>query len=267
MDDVAYKKPQVDEEQRKRKRFAMPRWNCEGHVTIQVDRRDMSRVVVRYGHNQDHVHYTDIILSKDAVDYISANLDRTPSEIHSKLRRKYAEKDKPVHFTQKQVHARWTHENERVWKLDPDELASAALVLEKYASDDIEILSLPIVTGAEAFAFAVKKALVTRGPLVHEVGMDSTCKQPRYTNGGVSRFQCIDPSWLRRENQRDGTRALRLRCRSEWSGTATFVYVHQDEPLSTQTFQIGHYRSLSLAHQAILSEHQICPKRQRLFGD
>ncbi|KAJ9106406.1 hypothetical protein QFC21_001552 [Naganishia friedmannii] len=178
--DVVHKKSRIDEEQRKRKRNFMPRWDCHGQITIRIDRRDMSRVFLKYVHSQDHTTYTDIVLPKDAVDYISANTDRTPSEIHAELRRKYAAADKPVHFTQKQVHARWTRENERVWKLDPDELTSASLVMQRHReSDRIDLITLPTITGVQAFAFAVRDVLEQRGPFIHEVGMDSTWK----TNG------------------------------------------------------------------------------------
>ncbi|KAJ9091876.1 hypothetical protein QFC21_007074 [Naganishia friedmannii] len=158
---IAYEKRQVDEEQRKRIRIVRPRWGCKGHLSVRIDRRNLSRVITGYGHEMDPDGFTDISIPQDALDYIATRTERTPTELHTELRKKYAEEEKPAHFAQKQVHARWTRENERVWKLHTDELASAALVLEKYASKDIEKLKLPTIRGVQAFAFALKDVLHT----------------------------------------------------------------------------------------------------------
>lgn len=56
------------------------------------------------------------------------------------------------------------------------ELTSVALILDDYASEEVEKIALPRIEGLEAFAFAFEFVLRARGPLVHELGMDSTCK-------------------------------------------------------------------------------------------
>ncbi|KAJ9111276.1 hypothetical protein QFC22_006576 [Naganishia vaughanmartiniae] len=157
-----------------RARTPMDRFPCMGSMVIIIDSADLSRFTIRYKHTEEHEHFTDISIPQDAKDHIKAKKDKTPSELYADLKQQYL--GRSMFFTQKQVYARWCLENEMVWKLRPEQLVSAGMILERMAGRGIERVPLVQEAGVEAFAFVMKDVLTERGTMIHEIGMDSTWK-------------------------------------------------------------------------------------------
>jgi hypothetical protein len=135
----------------------------------------MTRLSIEYTHKHYPARYIDISSPDEPKQYISNRTDKKPSELYAEFKKLWATKSRPVYFTQKQVHAQWTLENEKVWKLDEDELVSDQIVIDRFNNNDLEKLALPEMDGIQAYAFAMKTVLSERGPFINEVGMDSTC--------------------------------------------------------------------------------------------
>ncbi|KAJ7509255.1 hypothetical protein B0H11DRAFT_2216952 [Mycena galericulata] len=79
-------------------------------------------------------------------------------------------------LTQKQVYAHWARLNESVWKLDPDQVKSATMLLERLDGEKIEIIPVQKEPGIEAISFSFINILRDFGDQIEEVAMDSTWK-------------------------------------------------------------------------------------------
>jgi hypothetical protein len=170
-DEANAKKPKLDPD---RPRVPMERYPCKGSLTIRIDQNDLSRILVRYHHTLQHTHYTDISIPPDDMKYIKEKRDKTPSDLYAHLKTKYALGK--MYYTQKQVYAAWQVENQRTWKLDKDQLVSARMQLDRQSADHVTRIDLEPETGVKAFAFALAEVISERGSLIHEIGMDSTCR-------------------------------------------------------------------------------------------
>lgn len=78
--------------------------------------------------------------------------------------------------TAKQVYAMWETINSSTWKLDPDQLTSARMVLERAAASAIEIIPLRQEKGMSSVAFALKRPLELWGDKTEEIAIDGTCE-------------------------------------------------------------------------------------------
>ena len=144
-----------------RAKTLMERYRCMGYMRITIDTEDFSLFSIRYKHPAEHEHYTDISIPAASKECIKSKKDKTPSELF---------------FTQKQVYACGSLENELAWKLHPDQLVSTGMILDRIVDKGIERVPLLAEAGVGAFAFVVKDVLSERGAVIHELAMDSTCK-------------------------------------------------------------------------------------------
>jgi hypothetical protein len=62
------------------------------------------------------------------------------------------------------------------WRLDPNQVKSAILNLEKANGEEIEIIPVREEEGISVIAFALKECVAQWGTNTQEVAIDSTCK-------------------------------------------------------------------------------------------
>ena len=74
------------------------------------------------------------------------------------------------------MYARWAELNEEQWRLDDDQVKSAAKLLAKMDDEEVEIIPIIQEDGIHAIAFTFKDVLERIGRQVIEVAMDSTCR-------------------------------------------------------------------------------------------
>ncbi|KAJ7205813.1 hypothetical protein GGX14DRAFT_367714, partial [Mycena pura] len=70
--DHEVKKPKLHDDPRKRRaRMTMSRFPCEGYLQITVDDNDLELPLrLKLKHNQSHLHYVDISVSKSIRDLV-----------------------------------------------------------------------------------------------------------------------------------------------------------------------------------------------------
>lgn len=73
------------------------------------------------------------------------------------------------------MYARWAELNEEQWRLDDDQVKSAARLLAKMDGKEVEIIPVTQEDGIHAIAFTFKDVLEKIGKEVIEIAMDSTC--------------------------------------------------------------------------------------------
>lgn len=73
------------------------------------------------------------------------------------------------------MYARWAELNEEQWRLDDDQVKSAAMLLTKMDGEEVEIIPITQEDGIHAIAFTFKDVLEKIGKQIIEIAMDSTC--------------------------------------------------------------------------------------------
>jgi hypothetical protein len=82
-----------------------------------------------------------------------------------------------MEYTPKQVHYLWSSYNQEIWRLDPDPMTSARMILER-EKEHIEIVPILKENGMFTLGFALKNALSLVGEAVEEAALDGTCMFP-----------------------------------------------------------------------------------------
>lgn len=114
-----------------RVRERMERFDCGSLLSIQVNLA-LRIVEVEY-HHKLHAPYVDISLSAEVQRYIQEKLlTNTPAEIHDQLRRNRIEGWECA--AEYQIYYQWQKANAAAWRLDPNPIKSAYLLLQTMAN-------------------------------------------------------------------------------------------------------------------------------------
>lgn len=73
------------------------------------------------------------------------------------------------------MYALWIQVNSKEWKLDPDQVKSARMVLEREEGRAVEIIDIHEEDGISALGFALKEPLELWGKQTAEIAIDGTC--------------------------------------------------------------------------------------------
>ncbi|KAJ7500342.1 hypothetical protein B0H11DRAFT_1714850 [Mycena galericulata] len=149
----------------------MDRFPCQGYLYITVADGDET-VGIRMTHFLTHCEYVDISMDEEIKNIVDEMKNSTPSAIWDRILRE----NPSTEITQKQVYTRWAHLNESRWKLDPDQIKSATMLLERYDGEKIEIIPIEKENGIVAIAFSFITILRDFGEEIAELAMDSTWK-------------------------------------------------------------------------------------------
>ncbi|EIN04914.1 hypothetical protein PUNSTDRAFT_75677 [Punctularia strigosozonata HHB-11173 SS5] len=143
-------------------------------------------VYIQMCHDLAHERVTDISIPKDVIALIENNRELTPSaiimylfwQIWDVILKKYKTgklTDKNW-ITEHQVYARWSKLNERVWRLNHDEVTSAQMLLKQADGGTVEIIPISEEEGRSSFAYAFKDSLRMWGAKAVELCVDSMFK-------------------------------------------------------------------------------------------
>ncbi|KAJ7440654.1 hypothetical protein B0H11DRAFT_1750566 [Mycena galericulata] len=149
----------------------MDRFPCNGYLRITVVDGDET-VRLRLTHHRAHSQYINISMDEEIKQVIEEMKNSTASAVWDRILRENPDTE----LTQKQVYAHWARLNESVWKLDPDQVKSATMLLERLDGEKIEIIPVQKEPGIEAISFSFINILRDFGDQIEEVAMDSTWK-------------------------------------------------------------------------------------------
>lgn len=84
-------------------------------------------------------------------------------------------------YSRKSVYRLWHDQKSKQWKLDPDEVKSARVLIEKASKDlkslyRVDPIALPEEDGFTGLAFSLPEILQQWGGRIREISLDSTCK-------------------------------------------------------------------------------------------
>ncbi|KAJ7755629.1 hypothetical protein DFH07DRAFT_742930 [Mycena maculata] len=181
----------------------MDRFPCNGYLRITVVEGEVT-LSIRLTHHQAHCQYVDISIDNDTKKLIEAMKDSPASAIWDHIMREYPSTE----ITRKQVYAHWARVNESVWKLHPNQVKSATMLLEQWDGERIEILPVEKEPGIDAISFSFINILREFGDSIEEVVMDSTWKtnalgHELYAMVGEANGQAIPISFMFMGNSDD----------------------------------------------------------------
>ncbi|KAJ3515795.1 hypothetical protein NMY22_g14357 [Coprinellus aureogranulatus] len=121
-------KQSSDPDVKNRDRERMEVYHCKGelHMTVWEDRGYIS---VKLVHAQKHSAYLSIELPSATKEFIKDNTNLTTTQIWDAIIKENPSPD----FSRKSVYAYWHKLSAEQWKVDPDEVASAKLLLDAAA--------------------------------------------------------------------------------------------------------------------------------------
>ncbi|KAJ7482135.1 hypothetical protein B0H11DRAFT_2157722 [Mycena galericulata] len=233
----------------------MDRFPCNGYLRITVVDGDET-VGLRLTHHRAHAQYINISMDEEIKQVIEEMKNSTASAVWDRILRENPDTE----LTQKQVYAHWARLNESVWKLDPDQVKSATMLLERLDGEKIEIIPVQKEPGIEAISFSFINILRDFGDQIEEVAMDSTWKtnalgHELYGLVGEANGQSLPVSFMFIGNSDDSAetggkeRTLRHLIRHVGSHCKNIMFTGSDK----ETIEITGFRA-----EIPQARHQLC---------
>jgi hypothetical protein len=164
-------KASKDPKIKNRETIGMDRFDCDGYLGLSCRSSESRGLVFRVmmTHAHAHVQYQNVSMPSDALEFIQANLNTLPHDLHKKLSEQHPD------LTQAQVYATWKQNAEILWKRDEDPLQSGSMLLQEW-EDDVDIFNLSLPEGVTALGWGVKRVSNRISGMVVEIVLDATCE-------------------------------------------------------------------------------------------
>ncbi|KAG8915415.1 hypothetical protein FRC00_004714 [Tulasnella sp. 408] len=153
-----------------RDRDYMTRFACGGSLRITLNDAEPLRPRIRFVHQKHHIPWVDISPSDEIKAYIIENKVLGPARLWKEIQRKWPETE----IEEAQVYNHWGKASEADWKLDPDQVKSAKMLVERAAGKEVEVIAMHAEPGMASIGFALKEPLELWGEETAEIAFDGT---------------------------------------------------------------------------------------------